>query len=170
MAWDETLTWLAGSTHEKLYQDLLDDAAARPTRIAFRKKIVHPDEMPWEMSRQGLREIGHEDLDIVFLENVGNLVCPAEFAVGEDEKAVILSITEGDDKPMKYPLIFKESAVAVLNKIDLLPYTNFNLPSAREDISTLHPGIDIIEASCMTKKGIDEWCNWLKTRIEKKKK
>ena len=122
------------------------------------------------MVQKVAQQLELQKLDLLIVENVGNLVCPAEFAVGEDEKAVILSITEGDDKPMKYPLIFKESAVAVLNKIDLLPYTNFNLPSAREDISTLHPGIDIIEASCMTRKGIDEWCGWLKTRIKKKKK
>ncbi len=108
-------------------------------------------------------------LDLLIVENVGNLVCPAEFAVGEDEKAVILSITEGDDKPMKYPLIFKESSVAVLNKIDLLPYTNFNLAGAKEDISTLHPGIDIIEASCMTKQGMNEWCRWLSDRVKAKK-
>ena len=110
-----------------------------------------------------------DKLDLLIVENVGNLVCPAEFVVGEDEKAVILSITEGDDKPMKYPLIFKESSVAVLNKIDLLPYTNFNLAGAKEDISTLHPGIDIIEASCSTKQGVDMWCKWLKARVANKK-
>ncbi len=110
-----------------------------------------------------------DNTDLLIVENVGNLVCPAEFAIGEDERAVVLSITEGDDKPMKYPLMFKESAVAVLNKIDLLPYTNFNLKEAREDISTLHPGIEIIEASCTKNQGIDEWCSWLKSRIANKK-
>ena len=121
------------------------------------------------MVQKAASRLDLDNTDLLIVENVGNLVCPAEFAVGEDERAVILSITEGDDKPMKYPLIFKESAVAVLNKIDLLPYTNFNLEGAREDISTLHPGIDIIEASCTKKQGIAEWCDWLKSRVEKKK-
>lgn len=121
------------------------------------------------MVQKAAAKLDLDSLELLIVENVGNLVCPAEFAVGEDERAVILSITEGDDKPMKYPLIFKESAVAVLNKIDLLPYTNFNLEGAREDISTLHPGIDIIEASCTKNQGISEWCDWLKARVAKKK-
>lgn len=121
------------------------------------------------MVQKAASKLDLDNTDLLIVENVGNLVCPAEFVVGEDERAVILSITEGDDKPMKYPLIFKESAVAVLNKIDLLPYTNFNLEGAREDISTLHPGIDIIEASCTKNQGIAEWCDWLKSRVAKKK-
>ena len=122
-----------------------------------------------QMVEDAINSFDIKGINLLILENVGNLVCPAEFVVGEDERAVILSITEGDDKPMKYPLIFKESAVAVLNKIDLLPYTNFNLEGAREDISTLHPGIDIIKASCTKNQGIAEWCGWLKSRVAKKK-
>lgn len=111
-----------------------------------------------------------DNLDLLIVENVGNLVCPAEFAVGEDEKAVVLSITEGDDKPLKYPLIFKESAIALLNKVDILPYCNFDMDSAKEDITTLHPGMEIIEVACTTGQGIDEWCEWLLGRVEKKKR
>ena len=111
-----------------------------------------------------------EQLDLLIVENVGNLVCPAEFAVGEDDKGVVLSITEGDDKPMKYPLIFKESAIALLNKIDILPYCNFDLAAAREDITTLHPGMEILEVSCTTGQGIDAWCAWLKEKAAAKRK
>ena len=100
-------------------------------------------------------------LDLLIVENVGNLVCPAEFDIGENFKVVVLSITEGDDKPLKYPLIFKESAAAVLNKIDLLPFTNFNLQSARADLSTLHPTIKIFETSCTRGTGLDDWTAWL---------
>ena len=82
------------------------------------------------MVQKVLKELDLENLDLLVVENVGNLVCPAEFNVGEDAKAVVLSITEGDDKPLKYPLIFKESAIAVLNKVDLLPYTNFDMAAA----------------------------------------
>lgn len=107
-------------------------------------------------------------LDLLLVENVGNLVCPAEFAVGEDEKAVVLSITEGDDKPMKYPLVFKESAIALLNKADLLPYCDFDMAAARDDIQTLHPGMDIIELSCTQDMGLSAWCDWLLARIAAK--
>lgn len=110
-----------------------------------------------------------DNLDLLIVENVGNLVCPAEFAVGEDEKAVVLSITEGDDKPLKYPLIFKESAIALLNKVDILPYCNFDMDSAKDDITTLHPGMEIIEVACTTGQGIDEWCEWLLNRVNGKK-
>ena len=105
-------------------------------------------------------------LDLLIVENVGNLVCPAEFDIGENFKAVVLSITEGDDKPLKYPLIFKESAVALLNKIDLLPFTNFDLQAAREDLTTLHPTIKIFETSCTRDTGLDDWAQWLLQKVE----
>lgn len=121
------------------------------------------------MTEQGLKEIGTKDLDLVVLENVGNLVCPAEFALGEDARAVVLSVTEGDDKPMKYPLMFKESEIALINKIDLAPYCNFNCASAKEDISMLHPGIEIAELSCTTGEGVGVWCDWLRRGVAAKK-
>lgn len=103
-------------------------------------------------------------LDLLIVENVGNLVCPAEFAVGEQEKAVVLSVTEGADKPLKYPLMFKEAAVALLNKVDLLPYCDFDMQGARDDITALHPGIEVIELSCTKGDGVEEWCRWLEER------
>lgn len=113
------------------------------------------------MVQKACNSLDLKKLDLLIVENVGNLVCPAEFDIGENFKAVVLSITEGDDKPLKYPLIFKESAAVVLNKIDLLPFTNFNLQAARTDLSTLHPAIKIFETSCTRGDGLDLWTQWL---------
>ena len=116
------------------------------------------------MIKNACASLNLAEIDFLIVENVGNLVCPAEFDLGENFKAVVLSITEGDDKPLKYPLIFKESEVTLLNKVDLLPFTNFNLQSAREDLITLHPTIKIFETSCTTGAGLDNWCDWLLKR------
>ncbi len=117
------------------------------------------------MVKRAASSLDLDSLDLIIVENVGNLVCPAEFDVGENIKAVVLSITEGDDKPLKYPLIFKESAVAVLNKIDILKFTNFNIESAREDLTTIHPNIKIIETSCTTGEGLDAWYDFLLSSV-----
>ena len=121
------------------------------------------------MVQKTARDIDLASLDLLVIENVGNLVCPAEFALGEDARAVVLSVTEGDDKPMKYPLMFKESDIALINKVDLAPYCNFNLASAKADIEMLHPGIAVHEVSCTTGAGIDAWCDWLRKGVAKKK-
>ena len=113
------------------------------------------------MIQRAAQSLNLDNLDLLIVENVGNLVCPAEFDIGENFKAVVLSIAEGDDKPLKYPLIFKESEIVLLNKIDLLDFTNFNLKSARDDITALHPNIKIIETSCTKNIGIADWCDWL---------
>jgi len=107
-------------------------------------------------------------IDILVVENVGNLVCPAEFIVGEDFKIMILSVTEGDEKPLKYPLMFRESALMLINKIDLLQYTNFNLEEARANARKINPSIDIIEISCTNGMGLDEWVSWLTARYRGK--
>ena len=118
-----------------------------------------------QMVKRAAESLNLDEINLLIVENVGNLVCPAEFDVGENFKAVVLSITEGDDKPLKYPLIFKESAITLLNKIDLLPFTNFNLESAREDLMTLHPNLKIIETSCTKNIGVDEFCAWLLEKV-----
>ena len=118
-----------------------------------------------QMVKRAAESLNLDEINLLIVENVGNLVCPAEFDVGENFKAVVLSITEGDDKPLKYPLIFKESAITLLNKIDLLPFTNFNLESAREDLTTLHPSLKIIETSCTKDSGVDEFCDWLLEKV-----
>lgn len=108
-------------------------------------------------------------LDIIVIENVGNLVCPAEFNIGEDSKATVLSITEGDDKPLKYPLIFKQASTVILNKVDLLPYTNFDVESAVNDIRSIHPGVNLLQVSCQTGMGLEGWYNWLIEQVRIKK-
>lgn len=108
-----------------------------------------------------------ETLDILLVENVGNLVCPSSYDLGEHAKVVVLSVTEGDDKPLKYPSIFFRAELAVINKIDLLPYVPFDIAKARENIQKIHPGCEIIETSCTTGEGLDRWMRWLETRREK---
>ena len=107
------------------------------------------------------------DLDLLIIENVGNLVCPAEFYLGEKAKVTVLSITEGDDKPLKYPLMFKESSVALLNKLDLLPYTDFNMQQAVEDIKGIHPDIQVLPISCRENVRLEHWYAWLRQQLKK---
>lgn len=113
------------------------------------------------MISEVLSELPLGDLDLLIIENVGNLVCPAEFKVGEDMKAMVLSITEGHDKPLKYPLMFRESAALVLNKIDLLPHMNVDIEKIKRDAHSLNPRLKIFEVSCRTGQGIDAWTEWL---------
>ena len=117
------------------------------------------------MVQRAAESLDLDKINLLIVENVGNLVCPAEFDIGENMKAVVLSITEGDDKPLKYPLIFKESAVCVLNKIDLLTFTNFNLEQAREDLFTIHPQIEIFETSATKDIGIYNWCEFIRLQV-----
>jgi len=107
--------------------------------------------------------------DLLIIENVGNLVCPAEFDVGEDARAVILSVTEGEDKPLKYPLMFRESNIALLSKTDLLPYLDFDVELTKKNISEINPDMPVIEISAKTKEGFDKWIDWLKLQIKNKK-
>lgn len=120
------------------------------------------------MVEKALADLPTEGLDLLVIENVGNLVCPAEFALGEDAKAVVLSVTEGNDKPMKYPLIFKESALTILNKIDLVPYTDFDVAAAENDIGTIHPGASVLPLSARTGEGMAAWLDWLRERVRER--
>ena len=106
------------------------------------------------------------ELDILIIENVGNLVCPAEFKVGENMKVMLLSIAEGDDKPLKYPLMFQESSALVLNKIDLLPYTNASIEKIKKNSLSLNPKLKIFEVSCRTGEGIGKWVKWLQSLVK----
>ena len=117
------------------------------------------------MVEKALAALPTAGLDLLVIENVGNLVCPAEFTLGEDAKAVVLSVTEGNDKPMKYPLIFKESALTILNKIDLVPYTDFDVAAAQEDIGTIHPGAMVLPLSARTGEGMAAWLDWLRIKV-----
>ena len=118
-----------------------------------------------DMTRQGLTEFGTEDLDLVVLENVGNLVCPAEFDTGAVKNAVILSVPEGHDKPLKYPLMFEVADVLIINKIDVLPYFDFDLAKLTEYAHMRHPGLEIFPISAKTGEGVDAWVDWLRRQV-----
>jgi hydrogenase nickel incorporation protein HypB len=109
-----------------------------------------------------------DELDLLFIENVGNLVCPTSYDLGEDGKVVVLSVTEGEDKPLKYPGIFRKAELMLLNKVDLLPYVPFQADLARENARKIHPDIDIIETSAVTGAGFDDWLTWLTLRMDRK--
>jgi hydrogenase nickel incorporation protein HypB len=121
------------------------------------------------MIRDTFGEFDLAGLDLLVVENVGNLVCPAEFKVGEDFKAMILSVTEGDDKPAKYPLMFHESSVLLINKIDLLPYVDCTVERIREEALKINPHMTIFEISCKTGEGLDAWYEWLKQEVRNRK-
>ena len=121
------------------------------------------------MIKSSLDALDLEALDLLVVENVGNLVCPAEFNVGEDMKAMILSVPEGDDKPLKYPLMFQESRVLLINKIDLLPYVDCDVGTIRERVLKLNANLEIFEISCRTGEGLEAWVNWLKQQVSNRK-
>lgn len=118
-----------------------------------------------DMTRQGIQQLGTEDLDLVVLENVGNLVCPAEFDTGAVKNAMILSVPEGHDKPLKYPLIFQVCDVLIINKIDVLPYFDFDLDKVREYALMRNTKLKIFPISAKTGEGMEDWVNWLRDEI-----
>lgn len=119
-----------------------------------------------EMTRQGLEGLGPQDVDLVVLENVGNLVCPAEFDTGAVKNAMILSVPEGDDKPLKYPLMFQVCDVVLINKIDVLPYFDFDMDKCREYIAMRNPNTKVIPICAKTGEGIAEWADWLREQVK----
>lgn len=119
-----------------------------------------------EMTRQGLEGLGLEDVDFAVLENVGNLVCPAEFDTGSTKNAMILSVPEGHDKPLKYPLMFSICDVVLINKMDVLEYFDFDLDKCREYVHMRNPKAKVIPICARTGEGMDEWFNWLRTEIK----
>jgi hydrogenase nickel incorporation protein HypB len=122
-----------------------------------------------EMIKGALSSLELDNIDLLVIENVGNLVCPAEFEIGEDIKIAVLSTTEGNDKPLKYPLMFEKSGAVILNKIDLLEFTNFSIDEFYGDIKKLNAFAKVFETSCTMDKGIDSFCSWLKGKVKDKK-
>ncbi|MGB6109741.1 MAG: hydrogenase nickel incorporation protein HypB [Acidobacteriaceae bacterium] len=116
------------------------------------------------MIERALEPWASHEIELLFIENVGNLVCPSSYDLGEEAKIVVLSVTEGEDKPLKYPSIFSKAALMIVTKTDLLPYVPFNLEQAKANARQVHPGIEIIELSCQTGQGFDRWQQWLKDR------
>ena len=119
-----------------------------------------------EMTRQGLAELGTDGLDLVVLENVGNLVCPAEFDTGAVKNAMILSVPEGHDKPLKYPLIFTVCDALLINKTDVLPYFDFDMDKVVEYAHRRNPKLEIFPVSAKTGEGMDAWCDWLRRQVK----
>ena len=119
-----------------------------------------------DMIEDACAKLKPEDNSILFIENVGNLVCPAAFDLGEDCKVVVLSVTEGEDKPIKYPDMFAASKLMLLNKVDLLPYLDFDVKKCKEYAKRVNPNIEIIELSATKGDGMNRWCQWLKDRFE----
>jgi hydrogenase nickel incorporation protein HypB len=144
-----------------------DNDAARLRRFHFPVKqittggICHLDA---RMIERHLADWRLEDLDLLLIENVGNLVCPSSYDLGEAAKIVLLSVTEGEDKPLKYPSIFFKSDLLILTKTDLLPYVPFDIDAAAENARRIHPGIQIVKVSCLTGNGLHEWLAWLEQR------
>jgi hydrogenase nickel incorporation protein HypB len=118
------------------------------------------------MVRSALVRLTIDDLDLVLIENVGNLVCPAEFDVGEHARAMIYSVTEGEDKPLKYPVMFRSTDVVVINKVDLLPHLDFDLPAFYRNLRAVNPRAEVIEVSARTGVGVAAWCAWVQAQTE----
>jgi len=119
------------------------------------------------MNRETFPCFNLDEIDFIINENVGNLVCPAEFSIGENIKVMILSTPEGADKPMKYPLMFKESTALIINKTDLMPYVNFDMEKAVKDSMSINPDLNIFKVSCKTGEGLDKWVSWMTSQIER---
>ncbi|MDE9534392.1 hydrogenase nickel incorporation protein HypB [Xenorhabdus bovienii] len=118
-----------------------------------------------EMVREATRQLKPAEHSLLFIENVGNLVCPASFDLGEQHKIVMLSVTEGEDKPLKYPMMFAEAELMIINKVDLLPYLNIELEACIQAARCINPDIDVIALSASTGEGIDQWLSWLEARL-----
>ncbi len=121
------------------------------------------------MIEKALNNLPLEEIDLLLIENVGNLVCPAEFALGEHKKVMLLSTPEGDDKPYKYPLMFTEADVVLVNKVDLLPYLDFNTGAFNKAVTGLNPDVKIFPVSCKTTEGLEAWFSWLENEIKQMK-
>lgn len=122
------------------------------------------------MISSSLSGLDLDALDVLFVENVGNLVCPAEFDIGEHLKVTLLSVTEGDEKPLKYPAMFHVCNALVINKLDLMPYTNFDLAEATSNALSINPKLEIFPLSCTTGEGLEAWISWVRGRLEDTRK
>jgi hydrogenase nickel incorporation protein HypB len=145
-----------------------DNDARRLARFGFPVRQITTGgacHLDARMVERALEDWRVEDLEILFLENVGNLVCPTSYDLGEEARAVLLSVTEGEDKPLKYPATFHHADVMVLNKIDLLPYVPFQVALARDNARRVQPEIEILEVSCTTGEGLGAWRAWLEGHL-----
>lgn len=172
---ERTLTDLAGDFSMAVIEgDLQTDNDARRVAATGAQAVqintgggCHLD---GAMVLDALDQLNLDGLDILFIENVGNLVCPVEFDCGEDHKVALLSVTEGDDKPEKYPLLFNLSSVMILNKVDLLPYVDFDVDTATRFARQLNADLPVLPLSCRSAEGLEPWYDWLRAARQTKKK
>jgi hydrogenase nickel incorporation protein HypB len=118
------------------------------------------------MIETALKDMLLDNIDLLLIENVGNLICPSEFTLGEHKRVVISSLPEGDDKPIKYPLIFIDADAVIINKMDLLPHVDFDIAAFRRSIEGLNPKAEVFQVSCKTNEGIERWCSWVLEQVE----
>ncbi len=171
---ERTLNDLAGELRMAVIEgDLQTDNDARRVAASGAQAVQINTEggchLNSSMVSEAIQALDLDGLDILFIENVGNLVCPTEFDCGEDAKIALLSVTEGDDKPQKYPYLFHKAGAMLLNKIDLLPYVDFDVQKARAYATALNPGLSIMEISCRARTGLEAWYDWLHAAVKSKK-
>ena len=142
------------------------DRAAAAGAVAIQINTGGDCHLDAVMLNQALVKLNMENIDLLIVENVGNLICPASFQLGTHKNVLIASIPEGDDKPYKYPSMYKCVDALVINKIDLLPYVNFNMDYFREGVQILNPDVEIFPLSCRSKDGLDSWLRWIKNTIQ----
>jgi hydrogenase nickel incorporation protein HypB len=158
---------IAGDVQTENDANRLIAAGGKSVRPIVTKGACHLDA---RMVQGALEGVDLKLLDLLFIENVGNLVCPSSYDLGEDAKVVIISVTEGDDKPLKYPGMFRRSRLMIINKLDLLPYCDFDVAGVRRNAHQINPNLEIMETSCRTGQGLNQWYLWLEHNVALKKK
>ena len=157
---------IAGDVQTENDAARLEKAGGKIVRPIITGGACHLDA---NMVTRVLEQLDLGETELVFIENVGNLVCPSGYDLGEDMKVVLISTTEGDDKPLKYPAMFRRSSVMIINKIDLLGYSNFDVDRVKENARKINPDLEIFETSCRTGDGLDEWYAWLTGAVRRKR-
>jgi len=157
---------IAGDVQTENDADRLKKAGGKIVRPVITGGACHLDA---KMITRVLDELDLDEVDILFIENVGNLVCPSSYDLGEDMKVVLISTTEGDDKPLKYPSMFRRSSVLIVNKTDLLGLSNFDIEQVKKNARTINAELIVFELSCLKETGLEAWYEWLKDRVTAKK-
>jgi hydrogenase nickel incorporation protein HypB len=158
---------IAGDVQTENDADRLKAAGGTMVRAIVTNGACHLDA---RMVSQAVDQLPIDKMELLFIENVGNLVCPSSYDLGEDMKVVLVSVTEGDDKPLKYPGMFRRSSLMVVTKLDLLPYCQFDLGRVKENARKINGNLEILELSCQNGQGVDSWYNWLERRLRAKRK
>ena len=166
LAGDLRIGVLEGDIATSIDADQLDGMGASVALVNTSNGFGGECHLDAVMVRSGLGRLPLDRLDLLLIENVGNLVCPAEFDVGQHARAMVYSVTEGEEKPLKYPVMFRTADVVVINKIDLLPHLDFDLDLFLANLEGVNPGVRTIEVSARTGEGVNKWCEWLRRRAE----